>query len=110
MGAPPVLTRSRKHGIGQHMNPEKDPPTHTGWSQRRERGEFREWYRRGNAWIEQDAQGQHVICTFEGIPGPRGYDGFTYWYPNGTEPPPPSSKETTQAKRPELFVIDGDQA
>jgi len=80
------------------MNPEKDPPTHTGYSQRREKGEFREWYRRGHAWIETDPQGRTIICTYEGIPGPRGYDGFIWWYPNGIEPPPP--QQSKQAQRP----------
>lgn len=82
------------------MNPEKDPPTYTGWSQRREKGHFREWYKRGHLWIEKNPQGgQPVICTFEGIPAPRGGDGFTWWYPNGVEPPPPP-KPNTQAQRP----------
>ena len=93
------------------MNPEKDPPTHTGWSQRREKGKFREWYRRGQAWIETDAQGQAVvICTFEGIPGPRGYDGFTWWYRNGIEPPPPPEPaQRTQAQRPGAQYPEDDE-
>lgn len=80
------------------MNPEKDPPTHTIWSQRREHGKFREWYKRGHAWVEKDAQGQTTFCVFEGIPGPRGYDGYVYGFPVGVEPPPP--KPNTQAQRP----------
>jgi hypothetical protein len=79
------------------MNPEKDPPTHTGWSQRRVRGVFREWYKRGHLWLEKDAQGQIVVCTFEAIPGPQGYDRYIWWYPNGTEPPLPPPKD---AQRP----------
>jgi hypothetical protein len=81
------------------MNPEKDPPTHTIWSQRREHGKFREWYKRGHAWVEQDAQGRINFCGFEGVPGPRGYDGFFYGHPVGVQPPPPP-KLNTQAQRP----------
>jgi hypothetical protein len=89
------------------LNPDKDPPTHTGWSQRRERGKFREWYKRGHLWMEKNPQGQTIICTYEGIPGPRGYDGFIWWYPNGVEPPPPlPPKEQTQARRPGAHQAD----
>lgn len=76
------------------MNPEKDPPTHIIWSQHRDRGKFREWYRRGHAWIEQDAQGRINFCAFEALPGPRGFDGFVYGFPNGVEPPPPPKPNT----------------
>lgn len=72
------------------LNPEKDAPTHTGWCQRREKGQFREWYKRGHLWLQTDAQGSTVVCTFEGIGGPRGFDGFTWWYPNGVQPPDPA--------------------
>jgi hypothetical protein len=81
------------------MNPEKDPPTYTGWSQRREKGKFREWYRRGHLWMEQQPEGYTVVVTYEGIPGPRGYDGYIHWYPNGIEPKPPK-EQPPQAHRP----------
>jgi hypothetical protein len=82
------------------MNPEKDPPTHTGWSQRREHGKFREWYKRGHLWMEKQPEGYTVVVTYEGIPGPRGYDGFIHWYPNGIEPKPPPEPPKSQAQRP----------
>jgi len=88
------------------INPLKDPPTHTGWSQRRERGRFREWYRRGHLWMQTDEQGQTVIVTYEGIPGPRGYDGYIWWYPNGIEPPPPTENTNQQAHRPGVQEAD----
>jgi len=79
------------------LNPEKDPPTHTAWSQHRDHGKFREWYRRGHAWIETNAQGHTVFAVFEATPGPRGYDGFIYGFPNGMEPPaPPDPKAKPQ--------------
>jgi hypothetical protein len=92
------------------LNPEKDPPTHTAWSQHRDRGKFREWYKRGHAWIETTPQGQTIFCVFEGIPGPRGYDGFIYAFPNGIEPPPPP-KAQAQPQRPAQIpdAFDGEE-
>ncbi len=78
------------------LQPDKQPPTHTAWSQHRDHGKFREWYKRGHAWLEKTADGQFIGCVFEGIPGPRGYDGFIYFFPNGMMPPEP----TPEAKRP----------
>ena len=88
------------------LNPDKDQPTHPAWSQRRERGKFREWYKRGHAWIETNPQGQTIFCIYEGIPGPRGYDGFIYAFPNGVVPTEPPA----QAQRPgtPLAVDDED--
>lgn len=99
------------------------PPTHTAWSQFRERGHFREWYKRGPAWLHRILSGpddQHGAkadintCPhcggtlppiggkiFHAIHGPRGDDGFTHFFPIGMEPPPPTAPaQHTQAQRP----------
>jgi hypothetical protein len=82
------------------MNPEKDPPTHTAWAQYRDKGKFREWYKRGHVWFDKTPDGQIIGCIFEAVPtGPRGYDGFTYFFPNGMEPPPPKPR-SEQPERP----------
>lgn len=80
------------------LQPDKEPPTHTAWSQHRDRGKFREWYKRGHVWLEKTTDGQIIGCVFEGTPGPRGYDGFIYFFPNGMTPPDPEPEE--RAKRP----------
>lgn len=81
------------------MNPEKDPPTHTLWSQQRDKGKFREWYRRGHLWLDKTPDGQTIGCFFEGVPDPRGSDGFTYFFPNGMQPPEPQTPPP-KAQRP----------
>jgi hypothetical protein len=88
------------------LNPEKDPPTHTAWSQHRDRGKFREWYKRGHAWIEKTPEGQTIVCVFEATPGPRGYDGFIYAFPNGMTPPDPLK---AQPQRPATQRDDADE-
>jgi hypothetical protein len=83
------------------LQPDKDPPTFTAWSQRREHGKFREWYKRGHAWVEIAPDGRLVsFRVFEGTPGPRGYDGYIHCFPNGEQPPDPAPEES---KRPGSF-------
>ncbi len=100
---------------------EKDkPPTYTGWCQFRERGEFREWYKRGPIWLRwllsgpgphgaKDDIGTCPHCggtlppitgkVFHAMHGPRGDDGYTYLFPTGMQPPAPAP-EPSNAKRP----------
>jgi hypothetical protein len=101
------------------------PPTHTAWSQFRGHGKFRDWYKRGPAWVQRilDGPGQHGAkhdpdtcphCgamlppisgkVFHAMHGPRGDDGFTYFFPIGMEPPPPPEP---QPKRPGSSGEDG---
>ena len=96
------------------------PPTHTAWSQFRERGQFREWYKRGSAWLQwllsgpgphgaKDDLGTCPHCggklppisgkIFHATHGPRGDDGFTHFFPIGMEPPAPAP-DPSDAKRP----------
>jgi hypothetical protein len=66
----------------------KEPPTHTAWSQHRERGQFREWYKTGHVWLEKTPEGQIVGVVFEAA-HMRGGDGFTWFFPVGMQPPDP---------------------
>jgi len=68
------------------MRPNK-PPTHTLWSQHREHGRFREWYKSGHVWIEKNDKGEIIGCNFH-VMHNRG-DDFTWFFPVGIEPPPP---------------------
>ena len=81
----------------------KPPPTHTAWCQFRERGLFREWYRRGDAWIEKAPDGQITGKVFLASHGCRGDDGYVYFFPIGTPPPPPP-----EPKRPSAVETDSD--
>jgi hypothetical protein len=96
------------------------PPKYTAWSQFRERGEFREWYKRGHAWVWRILTGADQLGSkddpdtcphcggklppiggkiFHATHGPRGDDGFTYFFPIGMEPPAPAP-DASDAKRP----------
>jgi len=70
------------------MSRPKKPPTHTLWTQHLEHGRFREWYKSGHLWLEENGQGKPVVCIFQAM-HPRGGDGFTWGFPVGEEPPPP---------------------
>jgi hypothetical protein len=70
------------------------PPTHTLWSQHRDHGRFREWYKSGHVWLEKDEKGEIIGCSFQAMHARAG-DGFTWFFPVGKEPPPPE-----EAKRP----------
>jgi hypothetical protein len=98
------------------------PPTHTAWCQFREHGKFREWYKRGPAWLRRIVTGPDphgakdnpdlcphcggtlppiTVKVFHAMHGPRGDDGFTYAFPIGMEPlaDTPEPKQS-QAQRP----------
>lgn len=83
------------------MLQQKMPPTHTAWSQHREQGKFREWYKSGHVWIETTAEGQIIGCIFEAM-HPRGGDGFTCFFPVGMLPSDP----TPEAERPDRLNND----
>ena len=81
------------------MLEKKKPPTHTAWSQHREHGRFREWYKSGHVWLEKDEQGETIGCIFQAML-PRSGDGFMWFFPVGTEPPPPKEPQRPQSGQP----------
>ena len=82
------------------MIPKNKPRTHIAWSQLREHGRFREWYRSGHGWLETTPEGEAIVCAFHAA-HVRGDEGYVWLFPVGKTPPDPSAADEGP-KRPDM--------